>query len=264
MGAKPGVRATRRKAGLTGAVAGADPAGGTSGPGYALNLRINAPNRIFVRGRGLDAELGGQLRVTGSTNNIIPIGRFDLVRGRLSILGQRFDLDEGFAQLQGDFVPFLRLVATTESANGTVVSIILEGPADELDVRFESAPELPQDEVLAQLLFGRDLSSISPLQAVQLASAVATLAGSGNGGVINNLREGLDLDDLDFVTEEDGTAAVRAGKYISERVYTDVTVGADGTSEINLNIDIDRNFTARGSVASDGETSVGIFFERDY
>ena len=57
---------------------------------------------------------------------------------------------------------------------------------------------------------------------------------------------------------------MRAGKYISERVYTDVTVGADGTSEINLNFDIDRNFTARGSVASDGETSVGIFFERDY
>ncbi|MDC0012870.1 translocation/assembly module TamB domain-containing protein, partial [Octadecabacter sp.] len=177
---------------------------------------------------------------------------------------QRFDLDEGYAQLQGDFSPFLRLVATTETSNGTLVSIVVEGPADDIEVRFESTPELLQDEVLAQLLFGRDLSSISPLQAVQLASAVATLAGSSGGGVVDRLRQGLDLDDLDFVTDEDGNAAVRAGKYISDRVYTDITVGVGGTSEINLNIDIDRNITARGSVASDGETSVGIFFERDY
>ncbi|MCF2872397.1 translocation/assembly module TamB domain-containing protein [Octadecabacter sp. G9-8] len=235
-----------------------------AGPAYPIDLNVRAPSRIFVRGRGLDAELGGQLRLTGTTNDIVPIGRFDLVRGRLSILGQRFDLDEGYAQLQGDFIPFLRLVATSETRTGTVVSIIVEGPADDIEVRFESSPELPQDEVLAQLLFGRDLSSISPLQAVQLASAVATLAGSGDGGVVNRLREGLDLDDLDFVTDDDGNAAVRAGKYISDRVYTDITVGTSGTSEINLNIDIDRNFTARGSVASDGETSVGIFFERDY
>lgn len=262
LGIPTDVRATLERAGV-----GATPteqSAQRSGPDFPIDLLIRAPSRIFVRGRGLDAELGGQLRLTGTTRDIIPIGRFDLVRGRLSILGQRFELDEGYAQLQGDFSPYLRLVATTEAGTGTTVSIIVEGPADNIDVRFESTPELPQDEVLSQLLFGRDLSSISPFQAVQLASAVATLAGRSGGSVIGNLREGLDLDDLDFITDEDGNAAVRAGKYLSDNVYTDVTVGANGTSEINLNIDIDRNFTARGSVASDGETSVGIFFERDY
>jgi translocation and assembly module TamB len=262
LGPRIDVRATLDRAGV-----GMTPSSGRqarAGPDYPINLTIRAPSRIFVRGRGLDAELGGQLRLTGSLNALVPIGRFDLVRGRLNILGQRFDLSEGFAQLQGDFTPFLLLVATTQARTGTMVSIIVEGRADNIDVRFESSPELPQDEVLAQLLFGRDISSISPLQAVQLASAVATLAGSGGGGVVATLREGLALDDLDFVTDEDGNAGVRAGKYLSENVYTDVTIGSNGTSEINLNIDIDRNFTARGSVASDGDTSVGIFFERDY
>lgn len=264
LGPRMDVQQTLERAGVT--VAPVAEQDTVSGADFPINLLIRAPSRIFVRGRGLDAELGGQLRLTGSLNNLVPIGRFDLVRGRLSILGQRFDLDEGYAQLQGDFSPFLRLVATTEAATGTVIRTIIEGPADDIDVRFESTPELPQDEVLAQLLFGRDLSSISPLQAVQLASAVATLAGTGgsNGGIVSGLREGLDLDDLDFVTSEDGSAAVRAGKYISDNVYTDVTVGSNGNSEININIDIDRNFTARGSVGSDGETSVGIFFERDY
>ncbi|WP_439142052.1 translocation/assembly module TamB domain-containing protein [Pseudooctadecabacter sp.] len=263
LGPRTDVRATLERAGV-GVQAESSGTAAAMGPGYPIDLTIRAPSQIFVRGRGLDAELGGQLRLSGTTNNIIPIGRFDLVRGRLSILGQRFELDEGFAQLQGDFSPFLRLVARTETQTGTIVSIVVEGEPDTIDVRFESTPEMPQDEVLAQLLFGRDLSSISPLQAVQLASAVATLAGSGNGGVINSFRQDLDLDDLDIITDEDGNAAVRAGKYLSENVYTDVTVGAGGTSEINLNIDIDRNFTARGTVTSDGETSVGLFFERDY
>ncbi|MBT8412093.1 MAG: translocation/assembly module TamB domain-containing protein, partial [Octadecabacter sp.] len=237
----------------------------SAGPAYPLDLLVRAPARIFVRGRGLDAELGGSLRVTGTSNEVIPIGRFDLIRGRLDILGQRFELSEGYAQLQGDFSPFIRLAATTEARTGTTVSIIVEGPADDIEVRFESTPALPQDEVLSQLLFGRDLSSISPLQAVQLASAVGTLAGTGGGGgVLSNLRQGLDLDALDITTDENGNAAVSAGKYISENVYTDVTVGSDGTSEINLNLDINRDFTARGTVGSGGDTSIGIFFERDY
>ncbi|HKL69897.1 translocation/assembly module TamB domain-containing protein [Salibaculum sp.] len=231
---------------------------------YPLDLQIDAPARIFVRGRGLDAELGGSLRLTGTSAAVVPIGRFDLLRGRLDILGQRFDLTEGYAQLQGDFAPYLRLVARTEARSGTDVSIIIEGPADNPEVRFESSPELPQDEVLAQLLFGRDLSSISPLQAVQLASAVATLSGRGGGGALEGLREGLDLDDFDVTTDEDGNAAVRAGKYISENVYTDITVGADGTSEINLNLDVTDDVTARGSFGSEGESSLGVFYERDY
>lgn len=235
-----------------------------AGPAYPLDLTIRAPSRIFVRGRGLDAELGGALRLTGSSQNVIPIGRFDLVRGRLNILGQRFELSEGFAQLEGDFTPFLSLTAATESDLGTAISIIAEGRADDLKIRFTSSPEMPEDEVLAQLLFGRDLSSLSPFQAVQLASAVAVLAGNSNGGFVTDLRENLDLDDLELTSDEDGDPGIRAGKYISENVYTDVSVGSDGRSEININIDIDRNFTARGSVASDGETSIGIFFERDY
>lgn len=235
-----------------------------AGPGYPIDLTISAPSRIFIRGRGLDAELGGELVLTGNTNNIIPIGRFDLIRGRLSILGQRFDLDEGFAQLQGDFTPFLRLVATTETRTGVIISTIIEGPASDIEVSFESTPDLPQDEVLAQLLFGRDLSSISPFQAVQLASAVSTLAGDGDGGVVAQLRQGLNLDDLDIVTDAEGNTGVRAGRYISERVYTDVTVGAGSSTEINLNFDITDSITARGSATSDGDTSVGVFFERDY
>lgn len=242
----------------------AQAAAASTGADYPLNITVLAPNRIFVRGRGLDAELGGQLRLEGSTNAIVPDGQFSLIRGRLDILQQRFQLTEGSASLQGDFEPYIRLAATTEANTGTIIQIIVEGPASEPEVRFQSTPELPQDEVLSQLIFGRNLSDISPLQAVQLASAIGTLAGRGGGGIIDNVRQSLNLNEFDITTDDAGNAAVRAGAYVSENVYTDVTVSSDGSTEVNLNLDITDEITARGSVDADGETSVGIFFQRDY
>ena len=258
------VRRTLARAGLQSDGREASGGGnGGSGRAYPLDIVINAPSRIFIRGRGLDAELGGRLTIGGTSANVIPVGRFSLIRGRIDILQQRFELTEGVASLQGDFDPFIRLVATTETESGTVINIIVEGPAGEPEVRFESVPELPQDEVLAQLIFGRDLSSISPLQAVQLASAISTLAGRG-GGALDNLRESIGVDDFDVTTDDEGNAAVRAGKYLSDNVYTDVTVTSDGGTEINLNLDITDEITAKGSVDQEGETGIGIFFERDY
>lgn len=262
IGETAAVRQTLARAGVLGGN-GSDADRDGGGRAFPLDIVINAPSRIFIRGRGLDAELGGSLTIGGTTANVIPVGRFELVRGRIDILQQRFELDEGTATLQGDFEPLIRLVATTETDNGTVISIVVEGPAGEPEVSFNSVPELPQDEVLSQLIFGRDLQSISPLQAVQLASAVSTLAGRG-GGALDRLRANIGLDDFDVTTDEQGNAAVRAGAYLSENVYTDVTVTSVGETEINLNLDITREITAKGSVDQDGETSVGVFFERDY
>ncbi|SHE92270.1 autotransporter secretion inner membrane protein TamB [Loktanella atrilutea] len=239
-------------------------AAASGGPVYPLDLRIDAPNRIFIRGRGLDAELGGTLQLGGTTANIVPVGQFDLQRGRISILQQRFDLTEGSASLQGDFIPYIRLVATTQADTGTVINIIVEGPANDPEVTFQSTPDLPQDEVLSQLIFGRDISEISPLQAIQLAAAVGELAGRGGGGLIDNFRSGIGLDDFDVTTDENGNAAVRAGKYLTDNLYTDVTIGSDGTTEINLNLDITDEITAKGTAGADGDTSIGVFFERDY
>lgn len=237
--------------------------GGSQKLAYGLNVSVLAPSRIFVRGRGIEAELGGSVRLSGSTNKTISSGRFDLIRGRLDILEKRFALDEGNVQLQGDFDPFIRFAARTNTDNGTA-SVIIEGQASSPEVRFESSPEAPQDEVLSQIFFRRDISQLSAFQALQLANAIATLAGRGGEGIASRLRRKFDLDDLDITTDDEGNTAVRAGKYISDNVYTDVTSSTDGESEISINIDLSPSVTARGTLGTDGESKLGIFFEKDY
>ena len=41
-------------------------------------------------------------------------------------------------------------------------------------------------------------------------------------------------------------------------------VTATGETELNLNLDLNRSITLKGSTATDGDTSIGVFFERDY
>ncbi len=235
----------------------------TSGSIYPLDILVRAPSKIFVRGRGLNAELGGELRLTGTTASMISAGRFDLIRGRLDLLSRRFDLDEGTIQMQGSLVPYLRFVTSTTESDFTA-TVILEGQADEPKLTFESTPDAPDDEILAYLLFGKSVSDISALQAIQLASAVASLSGRGGIGIVENLRSGIGVDDLDVTTNEEGVTEVKVGKYLTEDIYTDITAGADGDSELSINFDLSTSVRARGSVNNAGDSAVGLFFERDY
>ncbi|MEN8831981.1 translocation/assembly module TamB domain-containing protein [Pacificibacter sp.] len=251
------VRQTRARAGLL-AEAGKQ----TSQRDIALDVSVSAPNQVFIRGRGLDAELGGTVRLTGTTQDIVPVGQFSLIRGRLSILGKRIELQQGRLVLQGDFDPNFSLVAVT-STDDLDISMTTSGRISAPKFALSSSPDLPQEEILAQFLFGRALSDISAFQAAQLVAAIATLTGNGDG-VVGSIRDGIGVDDLDLTTSEQGEAALRIGKYLSDKVYTDVTIDSAGKSIINLNLDASDTVTFKGSMSPDGDTSLGVFFEKDY
>ncbi len=259
----PPVRRTRARAGLLGENGNGNGGSDAGGPAYPLDITISAPNRVFIRGRGLESEFGGSLRLTGTTANVIPLGSFELIRGRLDILGKRLELEEARVTIQGSFEPYLDLRAST-TAEDYRVNVLVTGPAGDPDIEFTSNPDLPEEEVLSRLLFGRGLETLSPFQAAQLALAVRTLAGQGGEGVVSRVREQSGLDDLDIVTGEDGNTAVRAGAYLSDNLYTDVTVDSEGETEVNLNLDLTPSVTVKGGFSNDGETSLGVFFERDY
>lgn len=228
-----------------------------------LDIGLRAPNRIFIRGRGLDAELGGAVRLTGSASDIRPIGGFALNRGRLAILGQRITFESGSVTLMGDLDPFFNLVARTEG-DGITVFVTVSGRASEPQISFTSNPALPEDEVLSRLIFNRSMGELSPLQLARLAGAAAELSGGGGTSLTESLRGAAGLADLDIVTDERGSLAVQAGQYVKENVYLGVQAGADGQSRVTVNLDITDDIKAKASAGADGNSSVGVFYEADY
>ncbi|MCR9126682.1 MAG: translocation/assembly module TamB domain-containing protein [Rhodobacteraceae bacterium] len=260
-GASAAVRASQARAGLI----GGDSAGGGAGGGSSttLDLTVSSGDPMFLRGRGIDAELAGSVRMAGALDDIRAQGQFNMTRGRMTLLGQRLDFSQGRVTFAGSLLPQIYLEAVSEVPD-YVITIVIAGPASSPEVSFSATPDLPDDEVLAQLFFSRPVAELSAFQAARLAAGVAELAGDGSPGLMDNLRAGLGVDDLDISTAADGETALRAGKYISDNVYTDVEITSGGNTSVSINLDLTPDVVVKGSADSRGQTGIGVFFERDY
>ncbi|MDP8920384.1 MAG: translocation/assembly module TamB domain-containing protein, partial [Pseudomonadota bacterium] len=228
-----------------------------------LDLTLSAQNRIFVRGRGINAELGGDLRLQGSTRDPIAIGAFELRRGRFDLLGQRIDFVRGRLDFTGDLTPSLDFLAETQAGDVTA-RIGVTGPASSPEFTFSSTPDLPQDEVLSRILFQRPSGGLSAGQALQLAQAVAQLSGGSGNDAFESLRRSLGVDSLDITLGASGGPAVGVSRYISDNVRVGVRAGAQPEeSGVTVDIDLTRRLKAQGEVNAQGGTSVGIGFEME-
>ncbi|MBE1207593.1 translocation/assembly module TamB [Aminobacter carboxidus] len=242
------------------------PAKASGGSGaLMLDVTINAPNQIFVQGRGLDAELGGSLRLSGSSASPQAVGEFTLRRGRLSILGKRLNFTSGSVGFSGSLVPTINFAAETTAGDATV-TIGITGEANNPKFAFSSVPALPEDEVLARLIFGRSMSNLSPLQIAQLADAAAQMAGiGGSTSLLSSLRATLGVDDIDIKTNEQGDTSVAVGKYLNDRTYLSIEAGDQpGSGKATIDLNVGRGIKLRGQATDAGEAKGGIFYEKEY
>ncbi|TIM33928.1 MAG: hypothetical protein E5Y69_22300, partial [Mesorhizobium sp.] len=157
----------------------------------------------------------------------------------LTILAKRLTFTEGTVGFSGSLVPYLNLTATSTTSSATV-TIVVSGEATNPKFNFSSVPALPEDEVLAQLIFG----STSLLQ---------------------NLRSAIGVDDLDVITDEEGGTAVSAGKYLNDRTYVTIQKGdKPGSGKAAIDLDVGRGVKLRGEATDAGEAKGGVFYEREY
>ena len=249
-------------------VANAGRKGGKAAPSFnaTLDLMVSAPNRIFVRGRGIDAELGGELRLTGAAAAPRAIGKFELRRGRFTLVGQRLDFTRGDLNFAGDLtMPELDFAAETKAAEITA-RVRVMGPANQPTFSLTSDPSMAQDEILSRILFQKASGGLSPFQALQLAQAVAQLSGGSAGpDVMDSARKSLGLDSLDVGTSSTGAPTVGGSRYISDKLSVGVRAGAKpADTAATVDYDITRRIKVKGEAGSDGRTAVGVGAEWEW
>lgn len=237
---------------------------GDSRSGVALDLVLSAPgNTVFVRGLGIDAQLGGEIRLSGTTRAPVTLGAFEMRRGTFDFAGRRLTFTRGRITFTGTTDPELDFVAET-TGNDVTARILVSGPASRPDISFTSTPTLPQDEVLARLLFGRSAGSLNAGQAVQVAQTIAQF--SGGSGVLENVRRSLGVDSLDIGTNSAGTGGqVGIGRRLNDNIYLGVRQGTTaGSSRVTVDVDVTRNIRLQGATGADGSAEVGIGAQWDY
>jgi autotransporter translocation and assembly factor TamB len=222
-----------------------------------LNVSLDLPNRVFVRGRGLDSEWGGRLDVTGSAAKPRINGAIERRRGFLDLLGKQFELSIGIVRFSGGTNPFVQVRLQRED-NDLIGWIEVVGTAPDLDIGFGSIPDLPEGEILPRLLFGRSKQSLTALEAAQLAAGVATLL-SGKAGVLDTVRDAVGVDVLRVESDVDGGTSVITGKYLRDEVF----VGAkqnlqSGQTSGLVEVEVFDNFEIEAELGSEeAKGSVG-------
>lgn len=255
-------------------------AGGKKPPkppeGVRLALTISAPQAVFIRGRGLDAEVGGQFTVNGNPEAPQVLGNLTLRRGKFDLLGKQLDFTRGNVSLSNvnEIDPELDFAATTTVAS-TTIEVDITGSSRAPKISLTSSPVLPQDEAMAMLLFGKSSSTLSPVEILSAAQALAELTGGTPpaGGFFGRIRQSLGLDQLSVnsssSTNANGTSssttALQGGRYVAPGVYVGAQQGASADSSKGVvEIEVFKNTKIQGAIGTDSNDKIGAKMEWDY
>jgi translocation and assembly module TamB len=258
-----------------------------------LDVDVQAPQEILVQGRGLDAEMGGELHIGGTVDVPLVSGGFDLQRGSFSLGSSRLNFTAGRVGFNGlgltnKIDPTLDFTAQAAVADNTTAVMHITGVADAPIFEFSSVPAMPQDEIMGYLLFGVPVSQLSAIQMAQIGYALASLSGVGGDGSLNplvKLQKSLGLDRLTVgagttTTTPTGTdstgASIEAGRYISKHVYIEAKQTTAGTSQVGAVVDLTKHLKLQtrlgnGTASIQGTTpendpgsSIGLLYQFEY
>lgn len=245
-----------------------EPIGGVPS-NWALDIDVVADNQIYVSGMGLNSEWAADIHVGGTSGAPVITGGVDLVRGTLGFAGRSFNLESGRITFSGGPVanPTLRIVATGDVEDVTI-NVTIAGSAQNPDIAFTSVPSLPQDELMARILFGNSVGELSAIQAVQLAGSLNSLRGSGGGlNPLGVLQSSAGIDRLRILGSDEETGrgtAVAVGQYITNDIYVEIVTDARGYTATQLEVALSRALSVLSQVGTQGTTNVGLRYRKDY
>ena len=236
---------------------------------WKLDIRLEAPDALYVSGMGLESEWGAKLRVTGTSDAPLISGDMELVRGTLGFAGRSFELESGRISFNGGPAsnPSIRAAAASE-VDGTTVRVNIRGTGQNPDISFSSTPALPQDEIMARILFGNSIGELSAIQAVQLAGSLNSLRG-GAGGLnpLGVLQSATGLDRLRILSADTKTGrdmAVAFGQYITNDVYVEIVTDARGYTATQLEISLTPALSVLSQISSGGRSNLNVRYKKDY
>ncbi|MDB5447812.1 MAG: hypothetical protein JWQ97_3129, partial [Phenylobacterium sp.] len=241
------------------------PVASAQGAGWALDVSLRAPGRVYLRGRGLNVELSLDAHVGGTTASPALSGTARVIRGDYDFAGKRFEFDTTSVVYLSTHPRDIRLDLAATRDDPTLTAVVrIRGTASKPEITFTSTPSLPSDEVLSQVLFGASAAQLSPIEAAQLASAISTLTSGGGLDVIGNVRAFARLDRLAFGGTQATGMTVSGGKYVTDKVYLELTGGGREGPTAQVEWRVRRELSLISRVGAQAATRLAVRWRRDY
>ncbi len=241
-------------------------------PPVRLQIKVSAPDRIRIGGRGLESFWGADVAIEGKADEPLLLGALRMRRGSIDFAGRRFILTRGeilFDRLTPNN-PVLDLRAEYTTGNGTVAAIVISGRAATPVVALQSTPALPQEDIMALVLFGKPATELTAFESLQMAQALAQLGGIGpfgGGGGTGAARRalGLDMLNLDLDPDSGTSSTLTVGKYVTDGLFVSATQDARGESgSVRVQYEINRNIVLETELKQSGDQTISANWKKDF
>ncbi|MBQ2516328.1 MAG: translocation/assembly module TamB [Desulfovibrio sp.] len=236
-----------------------------SGPG-SLDIHFTMPPRFFVYGYGLDTSWRADLRIRGPLTQPGITGEVRSERGKLDFLNRKFTMAKGQVLFNGGLDPLLDIQLKNEVAD-IEAFVNVQGTPDKIDFSLTSNPDMPQEEIIARILFGKSSSELTQFELLQLGATVARMAAfqKTGGGMTAMAKKTVGLDVLNVNQAEGGGATLEMGKYLTDKLYVGVEKATGEKAQTSAIIQLELGPRTSATVKTGGSnTSVGFKWKYDY
>ncbi len=211
---------------------------------YAMQLDVDVDlgDKFFLKGRGLDAQLDGTIRLT-SAEGAAPRanGSIRVVKGAYAAYGQRLDIERGILNFQGPIDnPGLDVVAMRKNLD-VEAGVAITGSAQAPRVNLTSRPDVPDSEKLSWLVLGRGEAGSGGQDFNALQAAAGALLSAGQSvSLQQRIAQAAGLEEIGLKGSGGlETAVLTLGKRLSSRAYLSFErglAGADNLVKINYTL----------------------------
>lgn len=232
---------------------------------FQIDLELSAEGKVLVEGRGLNAELEGNVHLYGKNTNIAANGALKLIKGEYQFSGKVFKLTEGEIVFNDKPAPsaYLNLNGTLSMPQVTITAM-LRGPLRSPQLTFQSNPQKSTSSILALILFNKDITEISHPEAVQLANALVSLSGGAGPDVLESIRKSLGVDRLN-ISSKPGTdeIAIQIGKYLTRGVMITLSQSAT-SSQVIIEVELPKGFVFQAETQEEEEGKFSLKWTKSY
>lgn len=244
-------------------------------PGLAQNIKLNisvqSTSQMNLSSSQVSLQGSGNLRVVGTADNPVIMGRTNLTGGEIFLAGNRYVIQNGTINFLNPVVtePVVNLQVST-TVDQYNINLHFQGPVERLQTTYSSEPPLPAVDIINLLAFGKttEAAAANPspsgvaggeallAQGVssQVGSKVAKLAGISNLSINPSLGSGS--------SQSNPGARVAIQQRVSGNLY--VTFATDVTSTQDQQIEVQYNFNPRWSLHAARDQNGGFGVDAKY
>ncbi|HUQ29849.1 MAG TPA: translocation/assembly module TamB domain-containing protein [Usitatibacter sp.] len=158
-----------------------------------IDAQVALDNHVWFQGRGLDARLDGNLRVTGQVGATLrATGTIRAASGTYEGYGQKLTIERGILAFNGPLDnPQLNVLALRKGLP-VEAGVEILGTTTHPRVRLVSTPDVPEPEKLSWLVLGRGAADASVGDIGVMMAAARAMLGNNNSGSNFAQRFGVD------------------------------------------------------------------------